>query len=255
MNKIEIKWLKDVSARGAGQIYTSGIEYCFINGDGKQCNSFIFCKDFLQDIVWANINKTSVSPHGFKYVHSKKTAINMERTNIAIANQSDPEMGKKVEGSLDFVNQFAGKMHIRRTHLFKCMNPPSMYKKCGVYLFDGSGMWMNSPPLLSMYTLLLRAGFAHKKGDDCLKTMDKIINGKIEQYQENDQSQLSEAKEAIINIIKVGYRKFFFIDTAKNYPNNVDVYDIHESGIVGLANGTTEDVVKYWTRKSLESPD
>ena len=47
----KIKWLEKPAA--LAQIYGSGLEYCFISKDGKQCCPFVYCKDFLQDAILA----------------------------------------------------------------------------------------------------------------------------------------------------------------------------------------------------------
>jgi adenosine/AMP kinase len=100
---------------------------------------------------------------------------------------------------------------------------------------------------------MLRVGFVHKPGTDFMVTLRGVGSGKIPAYQTNDQHQVSQALKGIEKILKMGYRKFFFIDTQKNYPAKVPISTMHNSaGICGFASGATQNVCKYWTRKSID---
>lgn len=251
MDKIEIQWRKSPSST-ISQIYQSGLQYAFVSDDMKQCFPFVYCKDFLQDAVHAQIRGKTASIYGFSYNPKKNPPLCFDRTRIALANQQDPEMRKKIPAALDFINQFCKKLGLKRTQVFECASPPEKYSSCGVFLFDGSGMWMNSPVLISMYTLLLRVGFAHKDGAGYMSTMNRIVSGKLAGYQNNDQEQLADAISGVKMFLKHGYRKFFFKDTSKNYPAEVDTDTMHEScGIVGFSTGMTNGILPHCHRKSV----
>lgn len=249
---MNIEFLKSPqSGKGVAQVYSSGLEFCFISEDLKQCHSFVYCKDFLQDAVQAHLHKKTARIYGFSYNPKKKPPLNMTRTTIAFANKSDKKLKDKIPNAIDFINQFSKKLKLTKTEIKEVSNPPKGYDN--VFVSYGSSRWMNSPPLLSMYTLLLRCGFVHTVGKDCMSTIEGIIGGKIKPYSSNDISQLRGAKNGINSILKLGYRAFFYIDTAKNYPKQASTDEMHElTGIVGFSSGLSKDVCSYWHRKSLK---
>ena len=244
--KVKVDW--QAKARGISQVYSSGLEYCFVSNKFEQCHPFVFCKDFLQDCIYAHVNSKTASIFGFSYNPKTMAKIDMENTRIAVANSKDSSIGKKIDNVLDFINQFCKKLKLKRSKVFTCSNPPLKYRG-GVYVLCGSGMWMNSPPLISLYSLLIRLGFVHTKGEDCIETINKILKGTIKPYQSSDTLQLMQAKNGIDKILKLGYRKFFYKDIKKNYPERVPVGTMHGScGIVGFSQNCTKNVVPYWNR-------
>jgi hypothetical protein len=216
--------------------------------------------------VYANLHQKEISPYGFKY-DPKKNPITFTKTYLLIANSSDSDFGSKIAGCKDFLNQAEKKLRLIRTDISCCQDPPTPYKS-GVYLFRGSGIWMTSPPLLSLYSLFIRLGFCHKEGDNFKDTMDKIQNGSLKPYQHNDKTYLTNSRAGIDAIFSLGYRKFFYKNIEKNYPNSVDISTLHNSfGIVGFTYLLTFDkkptpfnykpsyidkVPKYWHRKSIK---
>lgn len=252
MDKVEIQWLKSQGGSIA-QIYSSGLEFCFVSDDMRQCHTFVFCKDFLQDAIQGYLHNKKATIYGFSYDPTSSPGLCTKRTRIALANRNDDNFGGKMDGMVDFVNQFAKKLKLKRTHVFEAIDVPSKYSKCGIFLTDGSPRWMNSPPLISMYSLLLRVGCAHTKGHDYMETIKGLLDGKVKQYQTNDVVQLQNAMSGIEKILDVGYRKFFYIDSEKNYPENAATSTMHNScGIGGFSSGYSRGVCKYWHRKSLQ---
>jgi hypothetical protein len=251
VDQIEVKWLKRETG-GLIQAYSIGMQYCFLSDDLRQCHSFVYCKDFLQDARHAFLHKQRAEIYGFSYGPRNKP-ICTSRTKIAITNTSDPDFGEKMPNMIDFVNQFARLLHLKQTEVFQVKSVPRKYERCGVFVTDGSPRWMNSPPLLSMYSLLLRCGCGHRVGDKCFTTIDRIISGKVKSYGgEDDSIQLKDALPGIKKIVKLGYRPFFYIDDAKNYPKDVSIDDMHDrTGIVAFSVGDSEDVCPYWHRESL----
>lgn len=267
MEKIKIEWLLR-DEKKISQIYSQGLEFAFATKK-QQCTDFIYCKDFLHDCVYARLHKKPINPYGFTY-DPKTNPIGLKRSRILVTNSADPTMGEKIEGCQDFLNQAEKKLGLFRSKISVCENPPEGYKACGVYMFRGSGMWLNSPPMLSLYSLFIRLGFCHKRGDDFVETMNKIQSGTITPYQTNDTRYLKDSRKGIDAIFDLGYRKFFYKDTAKNYPDGIDIMTMHNYfGIVGFTQLFTYDqnltatqkaykphhadkVPKYWHRRSVK---
>lgn len=258
MKYVKIKWMEKPNSTHISQIYSSGLEFAFATKT-EQCTDFVFCKDFLHDCVYAKLHGKKINPYSFNY-DPKKNPIDLDNAYLLVTNSSDPKMKEKIDNCQDFLNQIEKKLRLFRTRILKCRNAPVSYKKCGVYMFYGSKMWLNSPPMLSLYSLFIRVGFCHTKGEDFMQTIEKVRSGKKAPYQTSDASFLNNAKEGIDRILKLGYRKFFYKDIAKNYPADVDISTLHNYfGIVGFSQlfaknalPSSSHMPKYWYRKSVK---
>jgi hypothetical protein len=253
MKKVKMKWLAPEPGKHISQIYSQGLEFAFATKT-EQCTDFVYCKDFLHDCVWSILHKKSISPYGFKY-DPKNKPIGLKRSYILVANSADTKIGEKVAGCQDFLNQAEKKLGLFRTKISECENPPSNYSECGIFLFRGSGMWLNSPPLVSLYSLFIRLGFCHKVGDNFMDTINKIQDGTIKPYQSNDKDYVTRSRAGIDAILNLGYRKFFYKDTEKNYPDAVDISTLHNYfGIVGFTQLFTYDSVKTTPPQKVYKP-
>ena len=254
MKELTITWLKSTTS-SAAQIYESGLQYCLVNKEHEQCHPLVFCKDFIQDAVHGFLNNKVASIYGFTYDPAKMPKLSLDRIRLLLVNSSDAKFGDRVLKVIDLLNQVEAKLKLKHSHLWKVSNPPKSYAKTGAYYISGSGQWLNSPVMVSMYSLMIRAGFNHTIGTDFMTTLKGIASGKIKSYQNNDQRQVSSALKGIEKIIEKGYRKFFYIETQKNYPANTPIGTMHNStGIIGFTTGSTKSICPYWTRKSIDSP-
>lgn len=248
---VTIKWI-----RGGGQlaeIYSTGMQISFFNEELRQCHQFVMCKDFLHDAVHATVNNGVASIYGFSYSPKSNPKIGLDKTRFLVTNSKDSKMMEKIPAVLDFLNQIEKHLKLKRTIAAPVANPPEKYRKCGVVALEASERWLIAPPMLSMYTLLLRCAFTHKIGTEAMTTIDNIISGKIKPYQTNDAGYLSSAKNAIDKIMKLGYRVFFFGEIEKNYPKEVSINTLHNSaGIVSLSQQSTRSICKHWTRKQIQ---
>ena len=51
LKPVEITWTK--KKLDLSEIYSIGLEYCFIGEKWQQCCAFVHCKDYLQDAIAA----------------------------------------------------------------------------------------------------------------------------------------------------------------------------------------------------------
>jgi hypothetical protein len=232
---------------GIAQVYSTGLEYAFCTPDWKQHLPWVFCKDFLHDAIFSYLHNTSLSIYGYQYEPKKESAPFLRRMRLMVTNKSDKDFGSKVDHAVDFVNQIEKDLGIpSMTRAFRCPEPPEKYAKCGVYLFSGSQDWMLSPPLISLYTLAVRSGFAHA-GGDYKETIDKIITNKIPGYQTSDAYQLKDAKLGLERLITEGYKNVFNPEMTKNYPEGMQSGNMHHRfGIVSFSKEYTRDYVPAW---------
>ena len=231
--EVKIKWLS--SKPHMSQIYNAGLEYCFVSEDNRQVCPMVFCKDFLQDAIWAWYNNRIAQIYGFKYSRKTGVPLCLTQTRIALANSSDVKFSDKIPRMLEFVNAYERKLRLMRTTAVKVSNTPKRYKS-GVWLLKSSSRWMLAPPMVSLYSLLLRVGFNHKQGQKIETTVKRLLNGDDEPYQRNDRSFFESAQDGIDYILKHGYIRVFYRKPENNYPKSIEVNDLHESaGIVAFS--------------------
>lgn len=215
------------------QVHSEGLEYSFASKDYHQINPFVYCKDFLQDAIAGFLNNKRIQIYSFIYDPSHDIPLYLDQTRILITNAQDNSLGSKIENCLDFINQIETRMKMKKTTVIECADPPELYKNCGVWLFEGSKRWMKAPPMISLYTLIIRVGFSHKKGTPFEETFQNIIEGKTKLYQKNDKGFIESSQKAFEWFFSYGDRKLFYPKIASNYPSDASIQDMHNSyGIV-----------------------
>ncbi len=254
-----VKWNKDWSL---AEIYSGGLQMALCSppneaGEYQKATTFVTCKDFFQDAAQASYLGKKREIFGFKYDPNTAPPLSFDRFRVLIGNTLDDDMGSKIENVLDFIGQFEKRLHLRRTKAYKCDPVPDKWKKSGVYMFEGSGRWMQAPPMISLYTLLLRCGFSHVKGDDFDKTCKEIISGNVQligkkntrQSGCNDDKYLKDSQPGIKAIVKHGYARLFYKDAARNFPEEIHVSTMHDRcGIVGFSQKKVKQNMPYWYR-------
>lgn len=233
--KKNIKWMPISGVQKALQVYAKGIEYALVSDKNEQCHPFVWCKDFLHDVVYASVNKRSFEVYKFKYDPKASPNPSLKKLKILVTNSKDKKLQNKVPDCLDFINQIESFLNMEFTNVKDCCNPPSGYEK--VFLFIANKRWINSPPMLSLYSLFIRIGFSHEIGDNFLTTLEKIKLNVIKPYQRYDKKWLLEIQTALDKIFKIGDKKIFSKDIKKNYPSDMVIDTVHNRmGIIGYAN-------------------
>jgi len=235
LHQKNINWKKTSPKQKIIQIYVKGIEFAFVSEDGTQCHEFVWCKDFLHDVVYSCINKKPFEIYHFKYNPYSDPNPDLKKTRILIANPKDRSFREKLPECLDFLNQVESRLGMKNTTARECRSPPLGYES--VFLLEGSKRWICSPPMISLYSLLIRTGFLHSRPDNFMSTMQKIKLGAIKPYQKFDKRWLVEAQSAMDLILKLGDRKVFSGKIEDNYPKNLSIDIVHNRlGIMGFAN-------------------
>ena len=104
-------------------------------------------------------------------------------------------------------------------------------------MFEGSRRWISSPPMLSMYSLMIRIGFVHKIGTPFMQTLEDVKSGKTKPYQQRDKMWLKSVDMGIKKIMRVGDRKIFHKEIELNYPEDMKIETIHNRlGIMSYAS-------------------
>jgi len=263
--KRKVEWTNDWTLH---EIYSGGLQMALCSppddaGTYKKATTFVTCKDFFQDAVQAHFIGQERSIWNFRYNPKTDPALSLDRFRVLVGNKADPDFAGKIEAVVDFVNQYEKRVHLIRTKAYECEPTPQQFEKTGgVYMFEGSGRWMLAPPMVSLYTLLLRCGFVHKRGDDFDATCKGIIEGKINLGNKAkrpagcyDDHYLRDAQPAIKAIEEHGYARLFYKDAEKNFPASIAVGTMHDCcGIVGYSQRRIKSEMPYWYRLLDQRP-
>lgn len=244
------------------QVPKEGMEYALVSANYEQIHQLIWCKDFLQDCLYSYLNKKHIEVYGFKYNPKKDFPVYLQKTRIIVANWQDQEFKSKLlNNCLPFLHQIEEKLKMKKTEIFQCSKVPPLYRKSGIWLIEGSRRWMRSPPMLSMYSLLIRIGMMHNPKNTYRKTIEGISKGKIPPYydqQSRDKGVLHRAIAGIDEIIKYGDAQIFHRNLKSNYSDEklkkqgkeLCVYTIHDQGgIVAFSEGKTAKIFPDWHNK------
>lgn len=235
------------------QIYSKGLEYALVSADYEQCHPFVWCKDFLHDVMYGTLHNKWFEIYKFKFDPTVDPAPCLDRSRLLLTNSKDKKFAEKIPAVIDFINQIEERLKIKKTFVRRCGDPPEGYQKAGIFMFEGSKRWIQSPPMLSLYTLLLRVGFCHKLGDSFITTIEGVKSGDIKPYQRKDGHWLKSSDAALQKILRVGDRRIFYKDIQLNYPSNMQIDSIHNRlGIIGFSTDILHKaigqpvLVPYW---------
>lgn len=256
MNEIKVKWSSKKPSDSIRE-YQSGLEMCFITGNNsdnvaEQVMDFVICKDYLHTTIAGCLLDKKQTHLYFSYDPKTEPDVYLERTRIAIGNREDKGLANKIPALLDFLNQFEKRIHLMCSVAFTC-NPPERFKDTGCFMLEGSGRWMLSPPMISLYSLLIRVGLRHNLGDNFDETIDRVILNKEESLPRgtvgcNDHEYLRAAMPGIERIQRIGYASIFHRNIKDNYPDVSTSYMHHKTGIVGYSTKLCEMHFPHWFR-------
>lgn len=235
------------------QIYSKGLEYALVSENYEQCHPFVWCKDFLHDVIFGTVNNRWFEVYKFRFNPALDPVPCLDKIRLLLTNSKDKRFSHKIPAVLDFINQIEDRLNIKKTFARKCHLPPEEYRNSGVYMFQGSRRWLHAPPMLSLYSLLLRVGFVHTLGDEYTKTIKGIISGEIKPYQKKDTHWLKSVEPALQTILRIGDRRIFYSDIHMNYPSKLSIDTIHNRmGIIGFASDMLHKqngdpiLIPYW---------
>lgn len=237
-----ISWKPSAPNAKVLQIYSKGLEYALVSKDYEQCHPFVWCKDFLHDVIFAAVHYMWFEVYKFKYNPQYDPLPCLDRVRLLLANAKDRHFAAKIPAVLDFVNQIEDRLKMKPTFARECWFPPEGYEKSGVFMFEGSRRWIAAPPMLSLYSLLLRVGFVHTPGTPFMNTIKAVINADTKPYQRKDHRWLQTVAPALEKILRLGDRRIFGAggDIKRNYPARLQIETIHNRlGIVGFAADMT----------------
>lgn len=144
MKEANIQWMPKINK--VTQLVNKGLEYALVSSDYKQVHQFVYCKDFLQDCVHARLNNLSLSIYGFAYNNRNNPLVDLNETRVMVSDYRNKSFSDSIPNILDFLNQIEEHLGMKKSTVKMCKNPPKIYKKSGVWLFEGSKRWMKAAP-------------------------------------------------------------------------------------------------------------
>ena len=242
------------------------LKYSFINKEMEQVHTPVICRDFLHDIVRANLINKSINIHGLSYNPKKHKHINTERLVMLL------EFPKGFVPNVYLIQRFLQTMEngmdLTRGEYNTCVLNVSnlnIVSENKYIIVSSPGKWLTSPSLLSLYTLLIKVSqhSTHERVKNALRSSNESISNTcmnlIEEMKrivgENYDKKCTDANFQMpteINYLKsiVGKLGAFvkeyngFVKLNKDgfdslYYNDMSINDFHELGILGLLNGQT----------------
>ena len=244
------------------QIYSRGFEFAFmsdIDGTYQQACTFVYCKDFLHDAVWAFVNKTKWSIYSFKYDTAKDVPLDMDNCVFAFRNtlykgkEKEAEFHAQRQACMEFLNGVEAMLGFEPSQVYEV---PHSGGPC--WLVVGDKRWQIAPPMVGFYTLFIRLGFAHTPGESAEETLKKAHDGKIKigdntSYAGNrDASYIKQAWKALQVLLKHSV-EIFHPTIEENYPKDMPskVGSLHDYlGPVNFAkNASVKKAMPYWFRE------
>lgn len=238
------------------QIYSMGFEFAFftlIKGVWEQACTFVYCKDFLHDAVWAMINKKAWSIYGFKYNPAKDLPLDLNHCTMAFRNTQykgkEEEFHAKLESCREFLNGVEKKLGFAPSQVHRVEHEGG---PC--WLIIGDKAWQHAPPLVGFYTLFIRLGFFHEAGRSVEETLELAKTGKIKlpgnsSYAgHRDASYIKQAWSGLQVLFKhrLGV---FHSKMEENYPPDLPqtAGSLHDNlGPVAFSNKTPKSAMPRW---------
>jgi len=253
--KRNIVWYNEPNSYTILQIYKKGLEYALVSDKYQQCHQFVWCKDFLHDVVHATVNNFGFELYGFLYSPLNDPKPCLKEIRLLISNSKDKKLASLIPSCVDFLNQIEARIKMSKTIVRKVANPQCDRKKTGVFLFQGNSRWLMSPPMLSLYTWLIRIGLCHKIGTSFKETIKALKEKTISPYQVKDAQWIKDCEVALHKIIRLGDKKIFYRDIKMNYPESLNIDEVHNRlGILSysfdiIVHSLKQKVpIPYWHR-------
>lgn len=219
-----------------------------------QAHEWAKCRDFLPDAARAVLTSKSCSIYGFNYDPAKNPPLDMQKMRMLVCKKSMKTKAdvtafeKKIDNALLILNHYEKIAKITLTRLYRVIHEKDTKEFDSVFMFYGSGAWMKSPFLISMYTFLIRLGdkeLQFNTTEELKKALKKLNEdkqaGKYEK--DNDASYIAHSWDKLDLILK--HREKLFPEKNGFHDINFAGHDIgafhNNTGVLALVKGSTPD--------------
>lgn len=249
----EIIW-KDIKTNKVLQLYNKGLEYCLLSDNYEQCHQFVWCKDYLHDVIYSKINNKPIKIFNFCFDPKKNNNPSIKKIKLCIADTKNKYLYDKIKHCIDLLNKIELKLCMKKSKYLLCKNIPKNYSNGSMIIIEGDKRWLSSPPMISLYSMLIRIGFCHSKSNSYKTTFKKIINKKLTLYQPKDLYNLKSSLNGIKTILQHNDKNIFFKNWKYNYPIEIDILRIHN--YLGISNFSSKfgmDIISDWYKNIIKN--
>ena len=228
---------KFVTGRKPAEIYqTVAIQFAFLSDskDGyRQCHEFIRCRDFLQDCVFATVNKCLSSIWGFTYDYKVNPPLDLNHMKMLIKNPpklydkplTSSDIEKATKSALKLLNHYEKMAGLPMSIAVDATDGTDDFK-----LFIGPKRWMESSVLVSLYSFLIRLGYKNlkfKTNKGLVVEYKKLIDDTTKS--ENDIRYLKSCYDKM-DVLMKNQSKLFSSRIEDNYPKGTSTGSLHDRG-------------------------
>ncbi len=225
----------------------SGLTYAFVStpkNGSAMCHPFVKCRDFLHDAVRAMVTYSTCSIYGFKYDSKVDPPIDLIRIRMRLKyeNKTKKEFSVIINDSLKLLHYYenilGGKI---RTTATCCVD--------GTYVVSGPNVWLRTPILTTLFTLLFRVSEHSLNWDLAEKnSLDKMFEELITRFKDKINNQeykdlkylsqiyknLQTIVENYLSLCEIYSKKYD--DVVTNGEFTINTYH-NNGGIVSLCTG------------------
>lgn len=230
----KIVWLSN-KHEDIGTEFIIGLEYSFLSTNNCQLIPFVHCREYLHDTIQGALHKINRRFANFSYIYNQDKPFSFDKLRMLVGSTHERNFPEKLTNAMHFLWKAERILDLPKTTLQECPNPPWNFHESSVWLLEASNAWLSAPPMISMYSLLLRIGLVYN-GDSFFDTIDDIVTGKVKPYRRADKRQLVHgAFDAICYIISQGHKELFGGEIINNYPIKLPMRTFHLNyGLMGF---------------------
>lgn len=226
--------------------FTGGYVYvALLTEDGEYAYPMATCKEYVLDYTLYTLRGQQSS----MYSSNNGKMVCTKEVRLAVAG-----LGEYALNSLDLINKFDHALDIPLTEM-------QGYDE-RVVIFRGNKRWMNAPPMLSLFSLLVRAGRLNILGKTLGEMLEwywtTTVNVTVPTYDKfgrmsddyikstrdaSDVSYMKQARKGIEYILQHGDRAIFGEEIEKNWKTGAD---IHNRGIITFGTGGLKTTHSAW---------
>lgn len=238
------------------QIYSMGWECSTVHrvktGEYKQNMVWVYCKDYLNDVVYAHVTKRAVNIYGLKYNPAEDPLVDMDRLRVMVRNQTNDKFSEHCWNAVMLLRAFEKKMRFKPTKIRETNLKDT-------FILESDPRWMHATPLLSLWGCLARMGTFYDGKQEAWEWLSSMVS----KTGVNDANYIRSAVQSgTLKYLVENTTKCFNAEMKENYGASTESY-IHGygilwwSGIVGqlqaLCSGEGKEAIKKRIMDGLPS--